>query len=286
MAYDVRSVEREAEPLRLVTRQPGERPVQLGREPLRALQGEALVLDPDGVRVHVPVARVPGDVLRRHHLRDATVRGADHVMGAHVRVRVLELRERRVVALLSVVDDHVADRQAVAGTVGEVVVAVVERAGAVLSVRRRQELALQLPRALSARFLAVHVGDAGGAVLGVSMRLTGRRYGAAACDGGAPDGECKRAKPQRRSDSGSISLANPFPGRYVRRMPENGGPTRPEARRRSARTPRPIRRRQRVSGRGQAEPRRTARRRRTGRPRDRARGRGAAPRRCPPSEPA
>jgi hypothetical protein len=100
-------------------------------------------------------------------------------VGADVGVRVLELRERRAVGLLGVVDDGVADVEPVGRPVGEVVVAIVGGIGAVLRVRRREELAVEPARALgSGRLRAVQVRDVRGAVLGVSAGLARGRRGA------------------------------------------------------------------------------------------------------------
>src|SRR5207245_192784 len=82
-------------------------------EPGRTLYGEALLLDADRVRVHVPVARVPGDIDVGHHLGHGAVAAAHHVVGAGVVGRVLEVRHRCRVGLLGVVDDDVVDGQAV-----------------------------------------------------------------------------------------------------------------------------------------------------------------------------
>ena len=74
----------------------------------------ALVLDADRVLVDGPVAGVPGGVAIDHLLRDLPVAGADVVMGAGLRGRVLEPGDRARVAALHVVDDDGGD--GVAGT--------------------------------------------------------------------------------------------------------------------------------------------------------------------------
>src|SRR3954468_17251864 len=77
-----------------------------------------------------------------------------------------------------------------------------------------------------------------------------------------------------------VLIGYPFPGRYIRRMPEQGRPMRRTgAQRQSADIRLPTRpRRPASAARGRAERPRTAPRHRTDRPRGPARGRGAAQR--------
>ena len=161
VADDVLAVERDAVALGRVARQPRERVVQVLGEVGR-VEREALVLDADGVRVDPPVAGLPRDVVRRHHLRDEAVGRARDVVRADVVVRVLEDRERAVVVDLGVVDDDEADVEPVGGPVREVVVAVVAGVGAVLLVRRRHEVAAQPVRALGVGGLGRDGGRDGG----------------------------------------------------------------------------------------------------------------------------
>ena len=94
---------------------------------------------------------MPCDVLRRHHLGDLSIGGALDVVRAHVGKRVLEQRDRRVVAVLGVVDHDVADREPVVRPRREVVVAVVARVLRVLLVGRRYDAAREPVRALGVR---------------------------------------------------------------------------------------------------------------------------------------
>lgn len=125
------------------------RAVHLGGVPLRALGGDALLLDADRVAVDVPVPGLPGDVLVLHHLRDMSVAGSHHVVGRGLLQRVLEDLQRGVEVLLRVVEDDELDLVAVRPVRG-VVVAVRLLVGRIagLLVGGRDPVAVQTARAL------------------------------------------------------------------------------------------------------------------------------------------
>ena len=214
VADDVLAVERDAVALRLVPGQLRERRVEPRREPLRELGRVALVLDPDRVGVHPPVARVPRDVLRRDHLRHVAVLRAEDVVRAHVGVRVLELGDRVVVADLGVVDHDVADREAVGRPVREVVVAVVAGIGRVLRVCRRREVAAEAARALGARRRLRGRLRVPRLCARVVVRRLPRRRG----ERGAGEHECgRRGREQHGAEPCAVGLGQGSP--LVRRRP-------------------------------------------------------------------
>ena len=155
VADHVLTVDRNCVAVGEISRQTRKRAIELLREPLVALRRKPLVLDPDRVTIDPPIARVPSDVARRHHLRHLPVRRPQDVVRADVGERILEQRDRRVVCDLGVVDHDEANAQPVSGPIGEVVVPVVTGIGGVLLVRGRDEPARETVRALGPRGLRV-----------------------------------------------------------------------------------------------------------------------------------
>ena len=124
MADDVLAVEWDAVALGQVADQLGRRFVHGVGEPLLALNGDGFMLDANRVHVEVPVAGMPGDVPGRHELGNPTAGRADHVVSRRAGGGILEVRHHAIPATLGGVNDDVANRQAVLGPVGDVVVAV------------------------------------------------------------------------------------------------------------------------------------------------------------------
>ena len=149
VADDVGTVERDGVLRREVAHEPRRLPVEGLGVPRGPGGREALVLEPDGVSVDIPVARVPRDVLRGDVLGDVAVGGSQRVVPRHVG-RVLDQLEGRAPARLGVVDDDGVDGRPGRGALGEVVVAVVTGAGAVLLVGRRHPVARESLGALDA----------------------------------------------------------------------------------------------------------------------------------------
>jgi hypothetical protein len=193
---DVRAVQRHAVALGEVAHQAGGGAVHLLGVPCAALDRHPLVLDPDRVTVHVPVAGVPRHVLVAHHVHHGAVRRADQVVAADGAGGVAEHRHGGVVGDLGVVDHDVADVQPVVRPAGEVEVAVVARVlGVVPLVGGQQVDAPEVGRAVEgARPRGAELQRAGGRPVG-GHRPRGQRDELAVA--GAPG----RAAPDRPVDN-------------------------------------------------------------------------------------
>ena len=132
---DVCAVHRDAVGAAHVPGEPGAAAIHDLGVPVVALGGEALVLQPDRVHVHVPVAGVPADVLGLQVLGDVTVGRTDQVVPRHVR-RVGDQLDADFVTALGVVNDDMRELRR-ARSERQVVVAVVDLGRSVQLVRRR-----------------------------------------------------------------------------------------------------------------------------------------------------